>query len=150
MRFLKRNKSKILVALVFLIILNVFILSARKDDCRRYVHDFAYDCRGVKDLKNYIDNSSISLPLRLYISEDDLDVSTDEEIMELCKKVEKIKTGHSSIWGYSTEELRWNDLGDCVKIDGVEYIIHLDFTFAPRVFSSTPKLIDWKVNILER
>ena len=128
--------------------MNIAVLSYKSTDCRHYVEDLCYDC-DIGNLYTYIDNSSLSLPIRFYIDEDDLKFSSDKDILDFCYKIQKIKTGHDSIWSYSTSDVWHNDLWEIIKVDGGIYRIGFNITFTPRILFSEPKIINWEVYIDE-
>lgn len=153
----KKRKIKLIVfGVIFILVfafINIVIMPQKAFECKKYVQDLYSSC-WISELHEHIDNYSLSLPLRLFIDEDDLEFSSDEELLEFSKKIRKMNKmgiGHKSIWSYSTREAnqRRNELTDTITVDGVTYFIAFDITFAPRLFVSEPKIIDWEVHIRE-
>ncbi len=144
----KKIIAKIIIGGIVLALISLVILSHNSIYCRHYVQDLCEDCY-IGTLYNYIDNSTLSLPMRLYIDADDLKFSSDKDKLDFCYKIQKMKTGHNSIWSYSTSDVRHNELREIIEVDGMTYRISFNITFTPRILFSEPKIINWEVSIEE-
>lgn len=144
----KKIIATIIICIIFLAVISIKRLSYNSVYCHHYVEDLCSDCC-IDDLYTYIDNSSLSLPLRFCIDADDLKFSSDKEKLDFCYKIQKIKTGHGSMLKYSTSDVRHNELREIIEVDSVKYHISFDITFTPRILFSEPKIIDWEAYIDE-
>lgn len=149
---MQRLFMKVFIFLVILtpIILIIFFLFESADrKCYHYVEEFV-DNANLYNLNEYLDYSMLNKEIKEYVSEDDLQITSDNDILVLYNKIKKMNDQDlpSKSGKYSTNEFRhvafWAEIRDKTKV----YHISFEFQFSPRLFHE-PQLRNLTVSISE-
>ncbi|WP_303800550.1 hypothetical protein [Ruminococcus flavefaciens] len=143
--------KKICIFLVFilpLMIVLLFVLGATDRKCYHFVEDFV-EKANLYSLTDYIDYSMLNKEIKEYVLEEDLNITSDEDILALSNKIKKMNEDSPSKSGkYSTADFRHSAFWAEIKTKTVVYHIYFEFEFSPQLFHN-PELRNITVKIVE-
>ena len=148
---MKKLVKKVCIFLVIifpLIIVLLFVFGAADRKCYHFVEDFV-DEANLYNLTNYIDYSMLNKEVKEYVLEEDLKITSDDDILALSNKIKKMNEDLPSKSGkYSTTDFRHSTFWAEIKTKTVVYHIYFEFEFSPRLFHD-PELRNITVKIVE-
>lgn len=148
-KYIIKAIRKILI-LIILIITFIFFKSISEMICYDYVEELGEECYGIRYLDDFVNYNMLSSKYKKQIEKKNFNFKSDEDIWFVCQKFQSVTSDynyHKS--DYSTHSLRHNPLCAQIEIDDVVYNVVFDITFAPRIFSLKPKIVNWSINIAE-
>ncbi len=138
-----------LVILIPIILIIFFLFEAADRKCYHYVEEFV-DNANLYNLNEYIDYSMLNKEIKEYVSEDDLQITSDNDILVLFNKIKKMNEQDlpSKSGKYSTTEFRHSAFWAEIRDKTIVYHISFEFQFSPRLFHE-PQLRNLTVSISE-
>lgn len=133
-----------------MLIFAVFYFRGGADsDCYHYVENLV-DNANLYNLDEYADYNMLNRPLKKYIDEDDLHISSDEDIWELAQKIQETGYKYNKDKNvYSTAQFKHGCLYEEINIDGVWYSIGFVIKFTPTIYPFKPEVVELSVSIRE-
>jgi hypothetical protein len=160
-----------IIIAVIVVIFGVFFLYANKmKTTENYMYSFAwhifnetaYNWHHCADVENYtgsviklVDYDMLSDKYKRIVSKDEYtNAETDEQIYDIYKRIAAANTDQRSevMQDHSvstTQGLKMSEGTDGFIIDGKAYHITHHFDFKPRLFSDTPYISKWMIDIRE-